>query len=90
MALINKNTKILVSPPSFLRVKEFFGNSGQLDSAINKWLEENEYEYDFIDIKLASCQFRDSQTKTTALVLYKPKSRLYQNSTPQTKECETK
>ena len=42
MALINKNTKILVSPPFFLRVKEFFGNSGQMDSTINKWLEDNE------------------------------------------------
>lgn len=90
MALINENTKIIVSPPSFLRVKEFFGNSGQLDSAINKWLEDNEDEYDFVDIKLASCQYRDCQTKTTALVLYTPKIRHYQNSTPQTKECETK
>lgn len=50
MPIINKNTKIKITPPSFLRVKEFYGNSGQLDSAINKWLEDNEDEYDFVDI----------------------------------------
>ena len=55
-----------------IRVKEFYGNSGQLECAINKWLEENEDKYDFVDFKMASCQYRESQTKTTVLIFYKP------------------
>lgn len=55
-----------------IRVKEFHGNNGQLESAINKWFEENEDKYDFVDYKMATCQYRESQTKTTVLIFYKP------------------
>ncbi len=70
MALIKKNTKISIPFP--IRVKEFYGNSGNLEDVINKWLEESCVEEDeIIDIKMSSCQYRENQTKTTVLVIYK-------------------
>lgn len=72
MALIKKDTKIGI--PISVRVKEFNGNSGHLEEVINKWLEENCFEVDkIIDIKMSTCQYREGQTKTTALVIYKPR-----------------
>ena len=70
MALIKKDTKI--GNPFSIRVKEFNGNSGHLEEEINKWLEENCFEVEIIDIKMSTCQYREGQTKTTALVIYKP------------------
>ena len=57
MALINNNTKI--NFPFSLRVKEFYWDSDQQENGINQWLEENEDKYDFIDIKLISCQYKE-------------------------------
>lgn len=70
MALIKKNTKLVIPFP--IRVKEFYGNSGHLEDVINNWLEDNCLEEDeIIDIKMSSCQYRDSLTKTTVLIIYK-------------------
>lgn len=70
MCLIKKDTKIVI--PISVRVKEFNGNSGHLDDDINKWLEENCFKVDeIIDIKMSTCQYREGQTKTTVLIIYK-------------------
>ena len=72
MALITKNSKIGI--PFSIRVKEFYGNSGNLEDVINKWLDENGLvKDDIIDIKMSSCQYREGQTKTTVLIIYKPR-----------------
>lgn len=54
--------------------KVIYANSSDVEKELNQWLEENEQVYEIIDIKLSSCYFRDCQTKTTILILYKKRA----------------
>ena len=51
--------------------KVFYVNSDNIEDKLNEWLSENEQEFEIVDIKLSSCYFRDCQTKTIVLILYK-------------------
>ena len=54
--------------------KVIYANSSDVEKELNKWLEENEQVYEIVDIKLSSCYFRDCQTKTIVLILYKKRA----------------
>lgn len=55
-------------------VKEFFVNSEDVEKELNQWLKDNEENYEIVDIKISSCYFRDCQTKTIVLILYREKA----------------
>ena len=61
-------------------VKEIYVNSADVEKELNRWLEDNEEDYEILDIKVSSCHFRDLQTKTIVLIFYRKKTtkkRLY-------------
>ena len=53
--------------------KVLYVNSEDLEIELNKWLSENEDDFEITDIKLSSCYFRDCQTKSVVVILYKKK-----------------
>ena len=54
--------------------KVIYANSSDVEKELNQWLKENENDYEIVDIKLSSCHFRDLQTKTIVLILYRRKT----------------
>ena len=61
-------------------VKEIYVNSADVEKELYRWLEDNEEDYEIMDIKVSSCHFRDLQTKTIVLIFYRKKTtkkRLY-------------
>lgn len=55
-------------------VKMFYVNSEDVkenEEMLNQWLKEHEKVYEIVNINLSSCYYRDLQTKTTILILYK-------------------
>lgn len=55
------------------RAKVIHANSEDVEEMLNDWLRKNEDDFDIVDIQMSSCHFRDLQTKTTILILYKKK-----------------
>ena len=55
-------------------VKEIYVNSADVEKELNRWLEDNEEDYEIMDIKVSSCHFRDLQTKTIVLIFYRKKT----------------
>ncbi len=54
-------------------VKEIYVNSEDLEKELNQWLKDNEDNYNIMDIKISSCYFRNCQTKSVVVILYKKK-----------------
>lgn len=53
--------------------KVLYVNSEDLEKELNEWLSDNEYDFEITDIKLSSCYFRDCQTKSVVLIMYRKK-----------------
>jgi len=62
-------------------VHEIYVNSEDVGKELDAWLNENEFDYDILDIKVSSCHYRDMQPKTLVLIFYRhkqtDKKRLY-------------
>jgi 5'(3')-deoxyribonucleotidase len=62
-------------------VHEIYVNSEDVGKELDAWLNENEFDYDILDIKVSSCHYRNMQTKTLVLIFYRhkqtDKKRLY-------------
>ena len=54
-------------------VHEIYVNSEDVGKELDAWLNENEFDYDILDIKVSSCHYRDMQTKTLVLIFYRHK-----------------
>lgn len=70
MAIVSKKTGLYRT--TFAKV--IYVNSEDVEKEMNQWLAENEKKVEIVDIKLTSCYFRDLQTKTIVLILYKNKT----------------
>ena len=79
MAVLGKKP-VSVSRYQTTFVKEIYVNSEDVEKELNRWLKDNEDDYEIVDIKVSSCHFRDLQTKTIVLIFYRKKAdkkRLY-------------
>ena len=54
-------------------VHEIYVNSEDVGKELDAWLNENEFDYDILDIKVSSCHYRNMQTKTLVLIFYRHK-----------------
>ena len=54
-------------------VHEIYVNSEDVGKELDAWLNENEFDYDILDIKVSSCHYRDMQPKTLVLIFYRHK-----------------
>ena len=76
MTYLNRSSEKVFDYPDKCQVtfaKVLYVNSEDLQEELNNWLAENENVCEVKDIKLSSCYFRDCQTKSVVVILYKKK-----------------